>query len=73
MQELIYGIKKIKDDDGHWYWIPNQLVEKFNEDLEEITGIEYMDNPEKIDEFIDKYSHYRTCGDSDIVPDFFKN
>ena len=48
-------------------WI--HLIKK----LEEITGIDYMDNPDKFDNFIEKYDKYRTLGDPNNTPLFFIN
>lgn len=65
------NITKCRDNDGHWYWIPNDELDSFKKELEEITGIDYMDNPDKFDIFIEKYDKYRTLGDPNITPNFF--
>lgn len=65
-------ITKRQDDDSHWYWIPNRLLCEFDNELAEITGIDYMDNPDAFDAFIEKYDKYRTGGDPDLMPDYFK-
>lgn len=70
MDEIDY--KKLTDDDGHWYWIPTDLVAEFNEHLGRISGIDYMSAPDDFDEFSEKYEKYRTMGDPENTPDFFK-
>ena len=65
-------ITKIQDEDGHWYWIPNDILDNFREDLDNISGKEYMDCPNDFDNFIDNYDVYRTLGDPDNMPDYFK-
>ncbi|NET30693.1 MAG: hypothetical protein F6K19_01650 [Cyanothece sp. SIO1E1] len=47
-----------KDESGHWYVIPKELDEEF----EELAFDE-----EKEDEFIDKFSKYSTGGDLNLV------
>ena len=64
-------IKKLTEDDGHWYWIPENEVEQFNADSEKLEGKEYMDCPDEFDSFIYKYDHYRTGGAPELVPDCF--
>lgn len=66
------GYKKLQDNDGHWFWIPTNLVSEFENDLEVITGIEYMDNPDAFDYFIEKYSVYQTGGSPELKPDYYK-
>lgn len=65
-------ITKIQDGDCHWYWIPNRLLSEFKNELAEIEGIDYMDNPDAFDDFSEKYDKYRTGGDPDLEPEFFK-
>jgi len=71
MKDILKNITKIQDNDGHWYWITHNILDEFNLDLYNITGIEYMDNPDAFDIFIDKYDKYRTYGDPDNTPDIF--
>lgn len=65
-------ITKCTDDDGHWYWIPNELLCEFKSDLNKIIGKAYMDYPDEFDLFEYKYYEYRTHGSSDNIPEFFK-
>ncbi|MGK6342849.1 hypothetical protein ACMGDK_11455 [Chryseobacterium sp. DT-3] len=66
-------IKKLQDDDGHWYWIPNEFVKEFEEHEEFLCGKSYMDCPDEFDDFIEKWDKYRTHGHPDNVPDIFKS
>jgi hypothetical protein len=66
------NITKCTDDDGHWYWIPNELLCEFKSDLNKIIGKAYMDCPDEFDSFIDKYDKYMTLGSPDNIPEFFK-
>ena len=49
-------VKAVTDGDGHWYIIPNDIVDDFDNDLadEEICDSGQFDN---------KYGQYRTGGD----------
>ena len=51
-------ITKLQDGDGHWYWVPNEIVEVFNIDVRHIVGSTYTEYPEMFDAFIDKYDKY---------------
>lgn len=62
-------IKKLQDNDGHWYWIPKDKVMFFNNDVEAMSILDYMDDPERFDAFEEDYGKYATGGS----PDFFKN
>lgn len=62
---------RVQDNDGHWYWISNDKFLQFNKDLEAITGIEYMDNPDAFDKFEEDYGVYATGGAPDLMPDIF--
>jgi len=64
-------ITKLQDSDGHWYWIPNDLVDAFNADEQELSGKDYMDCPDLFDTFSDNYEQYRTGGSPDLMPDIF--
>lgn len=66
-------ITKLQDDDGHWYWIPDDKLESFKAQLSEIEGKYYMDDPDKFDRFNDEFEVYRTGGDPDLIPEIFKN
>lgn len=69
----IQKIHVVKDNEGDWYWIPENKINQFEKDDEELCGLEYMDNPGLFDLFMDNYSHFKTGGDSNIEPDFYKN
>jgi hypothetical protein len=64
-------IEKRQDGDGHWFWIPVCLIAAFEKDLEGISGIEYMEDPDAFDKFSEKYEMYRTGGSPDLVPDIY--
>jgi hypothetical protein len=54
-------VKAVQDDSGHWYLIPNELVDTF-----------YGDDVMEIDNFDDKYSRYKTGGDLNLVQLYIK-
>lgn len=58
--EKIQKVKAFKDDDGHWYVIPNELAETFYTDLENGEADEW-------ESFNAKYAEYRTGGDLNLV------
>ena len=53
-------VKAIKDESGHWYVIPNELLSDFRKD---------ESNEDMVDsgDFDDKYGQYRTGGDLNLV------
>lgn len=53
-------VKVIQDESGHWYVIPNDLLDEFAEDEEN----ESMVDSGKFDE---KWDKYRTGGDLNLV------
>ena len=53
-------VKAVKDDSGHWYVVPNELVSEFFVDHE---NDDMTDNGE----FDNKYGQYRTGGDLNLV------
>jgi len=53
-------VKAVKDDDGHWYVIPNDMLSEFYKELE---NTEFVDSGE----FDNKYGNYRTGGDLNNV------
>lgn len=56
-------VKAVKDDDGHWYVIPNEKEERFNT-LVEMSEYESNPNWESFEaELIDEFSKYMTGGD----------
>lgn len=64
-------ITKTQDDDGHWYWIPNEILDNFQLDLQKISGKDYMDCPDSFDDFSEKYEIFRTLGDPNNMPKIF--
>ena len=68
----ILHVNKMQDGDGHWYWIPQDDLNEFNRYMEEMDGKEYMDCPEVFDSFSEYFEMFRTWGDPDIQPDYFK-
>lgn len=59
-------IKAVTDDSGHWYLIPNELFNDFNNDL---NNEELSDSGE----FGSKYGKYMTGGDLNIIQLYVKN
>lgn len=61
----------LQDESCHWYRIPNNLVEEFEErasiDAWDLTDEEY----ENFDE--SKYDKYRTWWSPNEVPEFYEN
>ena len=72
MDTILNNIIKTQDSDGHWYWIPKELIEKFNDILFVIDGKDYMDCSDVFDNFNNIFEKYRTMGDSNLIPDFYK-
>ena len=66
------NILKLQDEEGHFYWIPKNTADQFNDDLEFIIGKDYLDCPNEFNNFIHNYEKYRTLGDRDLIPDFYK-
>ncbi len=66
-------ITKIQDNDGHWYWIPNTRIGNFEHDNLQLSGKDYMNCPEKFDEFNSIFSDYLTGGDPDLIPEILLN
>lgn len=57
--------KKVQDNDSHWYWIPNELLEEFEA---------WNNMNTETDEFmqlIDKFEDYRTYGHPDETPSYW--
>ena len=52
-----------QDDDGHWYKIPNDLLDKFDDNLSKIIGKDYLDAADDFDSFTNEFDKYRTFGD----------
>lgn len=59
MMSNLRQVHATKDDDGHWYVIPVELVDEFNRLLDGGESTE--------DEFIEKFSEFMTGGDLNLV------
>jgi hypothetical protein len=59
LESKLQKVKAVKDDSGHWYVIPNDLLNEFSKDLE---------NEDLSDsgEFDSKYGQYLTGGDLNL-------
>lgn len=53
-------VKAVQDESGHWYIIPNDLVDDFYKDSEDESLIDSG-------KFDDKWSKYMTGGDLNLV------
>jgi len=62
-------IKKIQDSECDWYWIPENEVDKFELMSNSLNGKDYMDCPDRFDDFESTFGHYRTGGDPNLTPD----
>lgn len=60
MDALLYKVKVTQDESGHWYVLPNELLERFYEDGEDE---DFVDSGQ----FDDAYGKYRTGGDINLV------
>lgn len=60
--ENLKPVKAVRDDDGHWYVIPNELFNEFNRLLDT-----HEDDFESQREFMEKFDKYRTGGDLNLV------
>ena len=69
-EKTVPMITKTQDNDGHWYWIPNTLIGQFEHDKIQLSGKDYMNCPEKFDEFNSFFSAFLTGGDPDLIPEF---
>ncbi len=69
-----HRVKKLTDDDGHWYWIPEDKAEEFKSDLEALPELDVDDEStyEAVGAFEIKYDDYRTGGSPDSVPAAFE-
>lgn len=53
-------VKPVKDDSGHWYVLPNELVKEFYKDEQDEDFVDGGD-------FDEKYGQYMTGGDLNLV------
>ena len=51
-----------RDDSGHWYAIPDTVIEAFDDAQEQLEGKEYMDAADDFDSFEAHYGEYRLGG-----------
>lgn len=56
-----------QDDDGHNYVIPYELKEEFQNRLDAISKLAFLDGEELTETFIDKFSKYCTGGDINLI------
>lgn len=68
-----YSVKKMQDFESDFYWIPEDKVDKFNDECAILRGMEYSDNPELFCEFDAEFGMFATGGCADLVPDVFDN
>jgi len=57
--KYVQKVKAIRDEDGHWYVIPNDLEYKFHKLLD--------GGEETVDKFIKQFDQYRVNGDLNNV------
>ena len=55
-----------RDDDCHWYLVPLDEVDDFDQMSAEMEGVEYMDKPNLFDEFNNRFGDYRVDGYADF-------
>lgn len=56
--------KRVRDRNGHWYWIPKELLKEFDEwNLSDYDSDDFE---------CDKYDEYRTMGDPYLTPKYWK-
>ena len=65
------NITKVEDHECDWYWIPNDILEDFKKDSNNLAGKSYLEAEELHDSFISKYGQYATGGGKDNIPDAF--
>lgn len=53
-------VKAVKDESGHWYVIPNELIDDFERDEEDEDMVDTV-------EFNNKWMKYRTRGDLNLI------
>ncbi len=53
----LYGYLR-KDDDGHWYLVPEDIVADFDAAMEAVLSEPSWDNP-AIDDFVNRFDSYR--------------
>ncbi len=50
-----------QDDDGHWYFVPENVVKEFNEAQEKIWATNGWDSV-AINDFVERFDKYRMPG-----------
>lgn len=58
-------IKAVKDESGHWYLIPNELLEEFRKEEQDENFVDSGN-------FDNKYGKYRTGGDLNLIQLYIK-
>lgn len=48
-----------RDDDGHWYFVPELLVQLFDNLSEAMGGLDYLNEPDLFEAFINHFSDCR--------------
>lgn len=61
----IYG-KLRRDDDCHWYLVPESQLEAFDAAMEKIEGEEYLDAADDFDAFELEFGEFRIDGVEDL-------
>jgi len=53
-------VQAVQDESSHWYVIPNELIDEFSDDQEDIKMIDSG-------KFDEKWGKYRTGGDLNLI------
>ncbi len=53
-------VQALQDESSNWYLVPNELSDEFNRLLEKIYSDDYPHRYDDEEEFIEKFSKYRT-------------
>ena len=62
----------LQDMEGHYYWIPIELVEAFKKENSYLGTLGfYMADPDRFDNFMETYGKYRTYGSPLDKPEFY--
>lgn len=56
-----------QDDDCHWYVIPYDLKDEFNNRLGAISKLAFLDGEELTEEFEKRFGQYATGGDINLI------
>lgn len=58
-------VKAVRDTSGHWYVIPNEMVDQFFKDDRKIESDDYTS--EELNEIEQRWGKYQTGGDLNLV------